>query len=102
MDAKDLQKYREEINKIDDEMLKLYIRRMEICSHIGEYKKENALSTYDPDRETEILADVMEKVGNPKFADGAMQLFITLMQSSCELQDRIIADNWEDDFYEDI
>lgn len=99
---KDISQLREEINRIDDAMLKLYIERMDVCSQIGEYKKERQLSTYDPDREAEVIEDVMSKVNNPKYADGAAQLFITLMQVSCELQDRIITGNWEDDPYADF
>lgn len=101
-DTNDISQYRKEINRIDDEMLKLYIQRMDVCTKIGEYKKERQLSTYDPDREAEVIEDVLSKVSNPKYADGAAQLFVTLMQVSCELQDRIITDNWEDDPYADF
>lgn len=97
IDDKKMAWYRNEINKIDEQMLKLYEQRMDICYKIGEYKKENSLSSYDPDRETEVLAKVLDDVKEPKYKDGAAQLFITLMQSSCELQDRIIADDWEEE-----
>jgi len=101
-DIHDISNYRKEINEIDDAILKLYSRRMDVCTKIGEYKKEKQLSSYDPDREAEVIEDVMSKVTDPKYADGAAQLFITLMQISCELQDKIISDNWEDDPYADF
>lgn len=102
-DDKKMAWYRGEIDRIDAQILKLYEERMDICYKIGEYKKENQLSSYDPDRETAVIAKVMEDVKEPKYADGAAQLFITLMQSSCELQDRIITDDWEEeDAYADF
>lgn len=101
-EIKDISKYRKQINEIDDAILDLYLKRMDVCTKIGEYKKEKELSSYDPDREAEVIADVMSKVSDPKYADGAAQLFITLMQISCELQDKIISDNWEDDPYADF
>lgn len=100
--GKDISDYRGKINEIDDKMLKLYIERMDVCYKIGEYKKEKELSTYDPDRENEVLEQVLSQVDNPQYADGAVQLFLTLMQSSCELQDKIISGNWEDDPYADF
>lgn len=102
IDKKEIENLRKQIDKIDDEMLKLYEKRMDVCYKVGEYKKENQLSSYDPDREDALLADVMSKVKDPKYADGAAQLFLTLMQASCELQDKIITGNWEDDPYADF
>jgi len=100
--GKDISEYRKKINEIDDKMLSLYIERMDVCSKIGEYKKANELSSYDPDRENEVIEQVLAQVENPHYADGAAQLFLTLMQSSCELQDKIITGNWEDDPYADF
>ena len=96
-DDKKLTWYRGEIDKIDEQILKLYEQRMDICYKIGEYKKENELSSYDPERETQLLEKVMDGVAKPEYRDGAAQLFITLMQSSCELQDKIITDDWEEE-----
>lgn len=82
-----ISEYRKKLDEIDKEMLKLYEERMDICAKIGEYKKANQMSCYDPERETEVLQQVMDDVKNPAYADGACQLFLTLMQASVELQE---------------
>ena len=101
----DLLEYRGKLDAIDDKLLKLYEERMGICEKIGEYKKENSLPAYDEKRENEKLDDVLSKVKNKKYADGAAQLFLTIMQASTEMQEALILgeDYFDDlDSFEDI
>ena len=58
-----LEKCREKIDKINDEILKLFISRMEVTSQVADYKKENNLSVYQPDREREILDKIRKDAG---------------------------------------
>lgn len=51
---KDLSTCREEINRIDDEMKKLFIERMEIVADVAKYKKENNLPIFDAKREASM------------------------------------------------
>lgn len=91
--------YRKQLDEIDDKLLKLYEERMGICEKIGEYKKENGLAAYDEKRENEKLDDVLSKVKNKKYADGAAQLFLTIMQASTEMQEALIlGEDYFDDF----
>lgn len=98
--AVDMKKYRDKIDKIDAQILKLYEERMDVARSIGEYKLENGLPVYDPAREDAKLDEVFASVSNKKYADGAAQLFITLMQASRELQEEIMGldDSDYDDF----
>ncbi len=48
---------RSEIDDIDDELLQLLARRMNVASQIGEYKKEKGLTVVQMDRWKQILAD---------------------------------------------
>ena len=48
---------RSEIDDIDDELLQLLARRMNVSSQIGEYKKEKGLTVVQMDRWKQILAD---------------------------------------------
>jgi len=59
----DLQDYRAEIDKVDDELLRLFIERMAISSKIAHYKKEHKLPALDPTREREKLYAISEKAG---------------------------------------
>ena len=46
---------RRDINGIDEEMMKLFIKRFNIVKEIGAVKKQKKLPIYDPAREKEIL-----------------------------------------------
>lgn len=59
----DLKQLREEIDKIDDQLVQLFVQRMEVSSRIADYKKENGLPILVPSREQEKLQDVAQKAG---------------------------------------
>ena len=54
-----LEKLREQINQIDDELMQLLSQRMKIADKIGEYKSDNNITILQPGRWNEIL----EKAG---------------------------------------
>ena len=51
----ELDDYRIKINKIDDEMSKLFVERMEVSKDIADYKLKHALPVYDENREKEVI-----------------------------------------------
>ena len=54
--AKDLlEQARKEINEVDKEMAKLFIRRMRAAEMVAEYKKERGLAILDKAREDEVI-----------------------------------------------
>ncbi len=98
--GKDIQKLRKEIDKVDTKLLELYVKRMQIAEAIGAYKQENNLPFYDEQRESEKLASVFDAIDEPKYADGAAQLFLTLMEASRELQEKNAGADDYDTFWE--
>lgn len=83
----DLEELRREIDTIDDEILKLFLRRMETASKVADYKKENNLSTLQKGREREILKKVSEKSGS-EMEEYSRMLFTTLMDLSKSYQNK--------------
>ena len=59
----DLRELRLEIDKIDDELVRLFVQRMDVSARIADYKKENGLPIFVPVREQEKLKDVAQKAG---------------------------------------
>ena len=59
----DLNELRLEIDKIDDELVRLFTQRMEVSARIADYKKENGLPIFVPEREAAKLLDVAQKAG---------------------------------------
>ena len=59
----DISQLRSEIDNIDDQLISLFGKRMEVAAKIGEYKKQNNMPIYVPNREREKLLDVSKKAG---------------------------------------
>ena len=59
----DLNELRLEIDKIDDELVRLFVQRMDVSARIADYKKEHDLPIFVPAREAEKLLDVAQKAG---------------------------------------
>ncbi|MCQ2427348.1 MAG: chorismate mutase [Clostridia bacterium] len=53
--------YREKIDGIDAELLRLFEERMVVASQIAEYKKANGLPVLDADRERAKILDIIDK-----------------------------------------
>ena len=85
MELKDL---RSEIDKIDDELVRLFTQRMRISAQIAGYKKEKSLPIFVPAREREILADVAEKAG-PEMANYTQVLYSMLFELSRSYQSKL-------------
>ena len=60
MELKDL---RQEIDHIDEELVRLFCQRMDVSARIAEYKKEKSLPIFVPAREREKLQTVAEAAG---------------------------------------
>lgn len=82
-----LEELRNEIDLIDDDILKLFLKRMETASKVADYKKENHLSTLQKGREREILKKVSEKSG-VEMENYSRILFTTLMDLSKSYQNQ--------------
>ena len=77
----DLNELRLEIDKIDDELVRLFAQRMEVSARIGDYKKANDLPIFVPAREAEKLQDVAQKAG-PGMAPYTRALYAMLFELS--------------------
>lgn len=61
----DLNALRIEIDRIDDEIIKLFEQRMHVVSQVSDYKKANNLPTLDKGRENDKLISLSKKVSAP-------------------------------------
>ena len=77
----ELNELRSRINQIDDEMLELFLKRMDVSEAIAAYKKEHGRPITNKAREREILAEMMAK-GGPDNELYVYRLFSTLMDLS--------------------
>ena len=77
----DLTEIRKEINRVDDQLVKLFVERMELASQVAAYKRENNMPIFVPAREREILKKVAEQAG-PEFGSYTRLLYATIMDLS--------------------
>ena len=83
----DLNELRSQIDNIDDQLVELFAKRMDIAAAIGDYKKENNLPVFVPAREREKLKDVAEKAG-PEMANYTRVLYSMLFELSRSYQSK--------------
>ena len=76
-----MKEQREQINRIDEEILKLYAERMKISEEIGRIKAEKGLPVYDAAREDEILKRARDA--------GAEELYKVILAESKKMQSRL-------------
>jgi len=81
----DLQNLREQIDAIDDQLVHLFVQRMELASQVATYKRENNLPIHVPAREREILQQVAQKAA-PEFSNYARVLYSMLFELSRSYQ----------------
>ena len=77
----DLNEIRSEIDKIDDELVRLFCQRMHVAAQVADYKKANNLPIFQPARERAKLQDVAEKAG-PEMANYTRVLYSMLFELS--------------------
>ncbi len=81
---------RKEINEIDEKMAELFERRMNICSKIAEYKKENGLSVRDPAREEELINRNKTLVESAEIEPYYVRFLRSTIDISCDYQSKKI------------
>lgn len=99
MENKNLDFYRDEINQIDNDIIRLFQERMDVVSNIAKYKKENNIPILDLVRERKKLSEIQSK--SPKELETyANVLYSLLLEISRSYQDRLI--NTENNLYNSI
>ena len=88
MDLKDL---REQIDSIDNEIVRLFQERMKVAAGVAEYKKANGKAILDKARERQKLNDIVEKT-DENFKSYMHVLYSLIFELSRSYQGRLIND----------
>lgn len=81
----DLKECRKNIDRIDDDMVRLFVERMEVASEVAAYKREHGLPVLDQNRERDVIRAVREKAP-PHLAGHVANLFQNIMSMSRYIQ----------------
>lgn len=86
----DLQDCRNEIDRIDNEIVRLFEERMKVCENVAEYKINTGKKVLDPQREREKIASLRGKAHGEFNALGAQELFSQIMAISRKRQYQLL------------
>ncbi len=96
MELKDL---REQIDRIDRELVPLFIERMHVSAGVAEYKRENGMPVLDASRERALLDKISELSGE-EFEEYSRTLYATILDLSRSYQYHKLAE--ESPLYREI
>jgi len=89
----DLLELRGKLDEIDENIVALYERRMDICRQVAEYKISTGKKVLDRQREQEKLAKVKSLTQDEFYKKGVEELFEQIMSMSRKLQYRMLTES---------
>ena len=85
-----LKSYRKKIDKIDEEIKELFLKRLDIVTDVAEYKKEHHLKVSDASREEELITNLTKDIKDAKIKKLYIAYLEHMMLLSKEYQKDII------------
>ena len=86
----DLDIIRQEIDQIDDQIVKLLEERMHLVEGVVAYKKASGKAILDTKREEAIFEKVRSHVSNKKYEETIVATFLDILKRSRDYQDKNI------------
>lgn len=87
---------RNEIDKIDTDIQRLFERRLDVSRKIGSYKASHGMQVFDPKREDEMIRRMRERAGDAVKADAVEELYRTILKISRDLQKEVLEHGSDD------
>lgn len=76
-----LEKYREEINEIDKNLVDFLNKRAEVVMKIKKLKEDMDVPLYDARREEELINNIVKYNKGPLYNDNVIQIFESILQN---------------------
>ena len=81
---KDLKQCRIEIDAIDQQLMELFEKRMALSKSVVEYKIENNLEIFQPEREREVIEKNLNRLNNDQLKERILSLRVMAKSSSTD------------------
>lgn len=88
-ELRDLSELRAEIDIIDNELIRLFVQRMNVAGEVAAYKKSVGKPVFDPVREQAKLDDIASKLPEDMREDGR-RLYACIFELSRGRQTRLM------------
>lgn len=82
----DIEDWRDEIDRLDEQLVKLLNARSQCAIELGRIKRERGLAIYSPDREREVIAHVTGINDGPLDRDAVRRLFERIIDESRRIE----------------
>lgn len=82
----DIDDIRKEIDRLDNELLRIFNERADLALQIGEIKKQKGLAVYDPAREKRIFDRMQAANPGPLEDNAIVRLFERVIDESRRLE----------------
>ena len=93
----DISDWRDEIDRIDEELLRLLNRRSACALEIGRIKRELNIPIYSPNRETEVIRHVTSLNEGPLEMGAIRRLFERIIDESRSLERTVVEREMEEE-----
>lgn len=84
-----LEEYREEIDRIDQELTRLVEQRLNVAKKVASYKQERGLPILDASREKAVIRRNQDRLENAEYAEEIAAFYGALMKISKEVQAKV-------------
>ena len=81
------------INETDEEMARLFEKRMQAVEQVARYKKEKGLPVFDAKREAEILSTCEQRIKDPAYVESYRDFIKQLMDLSKQYQKKVLSED---------
>ena len=95
----ELEEYRQEIDRIDAQLVRLFLERMEITSKVGAYKQVRGLPVMDAQRERQVIAAKTALTDDPARQADVAALYESIMGLSRRQQRQLVREGEGDPGY---
>lgn len=95
----ELEQYRQEIDRIDGELVKLFLERMAVTGKVGEYKQRAGIPVLDAGREKQVIAAKTALTDDPARKADIAALYEGIMAISRRQQRHLVREGAEDPGY---
>lgn len=85
-----LDNFRKIIDECDEEIVRAIEKRFSTVKEVVDYKKQNDLEIFQPNREKEVLEKVDSYLNNKEFSEELQSLYIHIINLSKEIQEKIL------------
>ncbi len=98
----ELENLRKNIDRIDKELLPLFLERMETCDKVADYKRSTGMPVLDAEREKKLLKSKLEMLSSDEYEEDVYAFFNSIMSISRVRQSKLLKNETKPKVCQDV